>query len=367
MTPLHIQSLGALALLLLLVEPHSPSTTKAAIERVATLRTPRAAHTATTLPSGHVLFVGGMVSGGSSGATAELFDPTTNSVEAVASLAESRAGHTATQLPNGKVLVAGGYNGDYVASIELFDPSTRRFTPAGSMTEARSGHTATLLPDGRVLFVGGVGTGWTFLRSAEIYDASLGTSQPVGSMSAPRESHTATLLVDGRVLIVGGHSGRRQNMIVYTSAEAFSPETRRFSAAGELAIARHKHDAVRLKDGRVLIVAGADRTDRNHFNTTEIYDPKAATFENGPSMANRRYKIAGTTVLLPNGDVLVTSGGPNAEIFSSASKTFAAVPGRFPAAYRFAAATALKGGDVIIAGGYSDANANTDGIWRFRP
>ncbi|HET6362937.1 MAG TPA: kelch repeat-containing protein, partial [Gemmatimonadota bacterium] len=192
-----------------------------------------------------------------------------------------------------------------------------------------------------------------------------GRSEAIGSMRVPRESHTATLLTDGRVLVIGGHSGRRENMEVYASAEAFSPETRRFESAGTLEIPRHKHDAVRLGDGRVLIIGGADHTDRLHYETTEVYDPRTATFEPGPSMAHRRYKIVGTSVLLPSGDVLVTSGAEVAELLDLESWAFREVPGRFPEAYRFAAVAVLAGGDVLVTGGYSDDNQNTAGVWRF--
>jgi hypothetical protein len=363
MARVQLQSLGALLLLGLYVEPLS--TAKPSIQRVASLGTARSVHTATTLASGQVLIAGGMSSGGGSVATAELFDPARNAIEQVGRLVQARLGHSATLLPNGSVLIAGGFNGDYLKSVELFDPSTRRFRSSGSLTQERSGHTATLLPDGRVLFVGGVGTGWTFLNSAELYDPATGRSTAVGRMSVPRESHTATLLDDSRVLVVGGHSGRRQNMVVYGSAEVFDPESRRFSSAGDLKVARHKHDALKLRDGRVLIVAGADRTDRNHFNTTEIYDPRAGTFTAGPTMVHRRYKIAGTSVVLPNGDVLVTSGAQRAELLYRVEGTFREVPGNFPEAYRFSAVAQLAGGDVVILGGYSDTNENTSGVWRF--
>ena len=83
-------------------------------------------------------------------------------------------------------------------------------------------------------------------------------------------------------------------------------------------------------------------------------------------MANRRYKIAGTSVLLPNGDVLVTAGARSAEILELGNGAFSEVSGRFPDAYRFASAAPLPGGGVFIAGGYSDGNRNTDGVWRFR-
>ena len=279
-----------------------------------------------------------MADGGRSVASIELFDAGHNTVQELGSLAERRAGHTATLLGGGRLLIAGGYNGEYLASLEVFEPSARSFRPTGSLLEGRGGHTATLMPDGRVLFVGGVGRGWTFLRSAELYDPETGRSEPVGSMNVPREGHTSTLLADGRVLIIGGHSGRRPN----------------------------KHDAIKLADGRVLVIGGADRSDRVHFATTEIYSPQTATFKRGPAMANQRYKIAGTSVLLPNGDVLVTSGARVAERLDLGSWTFHEIPGRFPSAFRFAAAAPLREGDVVIVGGYSDGNENTAGVWRFQ-
>ncbi len=216
-----------------------------------------------------------------------------------------------------------------------------------------------------MLFVGGVGRGWTFLRSAELYDPATGRSEPVGPMRLLRESHTATLLADGRVLVVGGHTGRRQNMEVHASAELFDPRTRRFEDAGALATARHKHDAIALADGRVLVIGGADRTDRVYYATTEVYDPASRTFAPGPSMAHRRYKIAGTAIRLASGDVLVTAGAPAAELLDVGSWTFREVPGLLPAGYRFAAAALLRDGDVLIAGGYSDGTETTAGVWRF--
>jgi hypothetical protein len=66
--------------------------------------------------------------------------------------------HTATLLPDGRVLVVGGGNGTGpTASEELWDPATATFSRAGSLAGARMMHTATLLPDGRVLVVGGSG------------------------------------------------------------------------------------------------------------------------------------------------------------------------------------------------------------------
>jgi hypothetical protein len=336
------------------------------IEQVATMHVARAAHTSTTLASGDVLIAGGMMTGGGALASAELFEPSTNTLRQIGEMGQARVGHSATRLQDGRVLVVGGYNGEYLQSIEVFDASTGRFRQAGALAVARSGHTATLLPDGRVFIAGGVGRGYSFLSSAELFDPASGRSDLVDPMSVPREGHTATLLADGRVLVIGGHNGRRENMTVFASAEVFSPRTRRFEMSGNLATARHKHDAVRLQDGRVLVIGGADRSDRRYYATTEIYDPATGAFASGPSMVNERYKIAGTSILLADGSVLVTAGARRAELLDTSTKAFREVNGAFPDSYHFAASATLRDGDVLITGGYPDDNRSNGGAWRFR-
>lgn len=366
MPSVRVHRVALIIALLAVAAPMQGATARQGLRHAATMRAARSVHTATTLPSGQVLIAGGMQDGWASIDRAELFDPATNTTAELPALGAKRADHTATLLRDGQVLIAGGYDNGYLGTMELFDPASRRFRPAGALREPRSGHTATPLPDGRVLFVGGVGTGWTFLRTAELYDPATGRSEPAGEMSVTRESHTATLLSDGSVLIVGGHTGRRAAMRVHASAERWIPSTRRFQPAGTLVTPRHKHDAVRLADGRVLVVAGADRTDRVYFATTEVFDPRTGKFSAGPTMAHRRYKIARTSTLLPDGDVLVTSGARVAERLDVRRWTFREVPGTLPEAYRFAAAALLPDGEVVIAGGYSDANRMTSGVWRIR-
>jgi hypothetical protein len=354
----------ACALIVTALVSRAPSSSAPAITRVATLQTARSVHTATALRTGEVLVAGGMSGGAVT--SAELFDPVANRTTPVASMHAARIGHTATLLPDGRVLIAGGYNGGYEASIEIFDPRTRQFTRAGTLREGRSGHTASLLLNGRVLFTGGVGRGWTFLRTAEIYDPVTAQSEMTTPMASQRESHTATVLPDGRVLVIGGHNGRRAAMEVYASTEIYDPALNRFASSGTLQTPRHKHDAILLGDGRVLIIGGADRTDRRYFSSTEIYDPRTQNFVRGPEMKNSRYKIIGTSAVLPDGNVVVTSGARTAELLDVSNMTFREVSGVFPDAYHFATATSLGNGAVLIIGGYAGSEDATAGIWRYR-
>ncbi|HEV8422328.1 MAG TPA: kelch repeat-containing protein [Chthoniobacterales bacterium] len=174
------------------------------------LTTFRENHAAALLANGKVLVVGGddYYTSNSVGvlASAELYDPSSGIWTATGSLATARGGHTATLLPNGKVLVVGGSNLDgLVASAELYDPQTEMWTATGSLQTARAGHTATLLgsTNGKVLVAGGSSHNG-YEASAELYDPATGTWSSTDSLAVGRNSHTATLLLDGSVLIAGG-------------------------------------------------------------------------------------------------------------------------------------------------------------------
>lgn len=276
----------------------------------------------------------------------------------------ARQSHTATLLQNGKVLIAGGFNDDYLASAELYDPASETFEALPNMTAARSGHTATLLADGRVLLIGGVGTGWTFLASAEIFDPGNNTFTTTAAMSVPRESHTATLLGSGQVLVTGGHSGRRADIVIYGNSELYDPMTSTFTPTGTLSMPRHKHDAVLLADGRVLVVGGAEeRDDRGQFASAEIYDPVRGEFTSLPDMRTTRYKFYGTSLLLEDGTVLLLGGAATAEIFNPATNSFIVLEGGPGVARLFATATLLADGRVLFAGGYGTDTAASAQAW----
>ncbi|HZH75388.1 MAG TPA: kelch repeat-containing protein, partial [Archangium sp.] len=91
-------------------------------------------------------------------------------------LATARHFHTATLLPSGKVLVVGGYDSssDPLASAEVYDPITGQWNPTGRLAMARHFHTATLLPSGKVLVVGGQSPRFESLASVEVYDPATG-------------------------------------------------------------------------------------------------------------------------------------------------------------------------------------------------
>ncbi len=351
---------------------HAPGRTPAAgsLRNAPPMSAARAAHTASTLADGRVLIAGGFTGEESAATSAELFDPRSGRFAPLPPMVSPRHSHTATLLPNGKVLLVGGYaaGNRTASSAEIFDPITNRFVPTGSLLTARADHIAILLSNGTVLVAGGLGSGWTFLSSAEVYDPATGHFTRTGDMTVARESHTAVRLHDGRVLICGGHRGRHADVTLYASTEIYDPNRGVFRRSGDMSVRRHKHDAIVMRDGRVLVSGGTDERDFDGvYASTEFFDPHSEAFTPGPLMRRARYKHQGTAVLQPNGVVLIAGGAPQAETYDPATNAFVLVPGVATMAGQFSAVAVLPSGGALITGGYGNGTGPRASAWVYQP
>jgi hypothetical protein len=346
------------------------------VTEIAHMQIARAGHSSTLLPNGKVLVAGGFGGSGTESnpfRSTELYDPTKRTFEPAADMTVGRSGHTATLLRNGKVLIVGGWTGRYNVrrSAELYDPATGTFAATGDLLIERAGNTATLLDDGRVLIAGGVDREENAIASAEIYDPATGKFNLTASMNEPRGAHTATLLKNGKVLIAGGGSGHYPSQSVYRSAELYDPVTGKFSFTGEMAVARHKHAAILLPSGRILVLGGSDNRDwRGEYSSAEIYSPGSGTFGMTGSMGIPRFKMPAAVALLLNGRVLVAGGGRLAELYDETDTSFERAGGDFDAARYFASVTLIPSGEALITGGYAasgDGLPSTSKAWVYQP
>ncbi len=209
---------------------------------------------------------------------------------------------------------------------------------------------------------------WTFLDSAEVYDPDKNSFTSTGNMTAARESHTATVLKDGKVFITGGHTGRQSSIIIYSSTEVYDPTSGLFTSRPSMVIKRHKHDAVLLEDGRVLVLGGADEGDDDgQYRSAEIFDPQRGIFTPAGNMKATRYKFKGTSVLLESGQVLLMGGAAVPEIYDPATNTFRQLMGSLGTTRLFATATSLPDGHVILMGGYGTNISASAKAWVFEP
>jgi WD40 repeat protein len=182
------------------------------------MSTARSQASATLLPRGNVLIAGGSDSTGAATDAAEIYDPSTGQFRAIAQkMTNARTVHTATLLPTGEVLLAGGCMesctpSEVLATAELYDPSSESFAPTALLNHARGYHSATVLLGGWVLFAGGQSSGCPTNACAtatlELYDWRDHTFKLLAAnLPTSRLFHTATLLATGQVLLTGGHDG----------------------------------------------------------------------------------------------------------------------------------------------------------------
>jgi hypothetical protein len=128
--------------------------------------------------------------------------------------------------------------------------------------------------------------------------------------------------------------------------------------AGQLHVARHKHAAALLGDGRILVVGGSDNRDWNGlYDSAEIFDPATGKSVEVSGMNARRFKFPDAVVSLEPGRVLIAGAGNEAEIFDASANRFYRTSGSFGAPLFYSAAALLEDGRVLITGGYPDGGS----------
>lgn len=216
------------------------------------------------------------------------------------------------------------------------------------------------LGGGRMLSLGGAAT------LVSTFDPDLQELAPSGLMPTSYVLSTRAQLADRRVLVCGGIDTSGM-----PSAEAFlyDPASSTSASAGRLNTARAGAASVRLPSGKILVVGGLSTLDITNpvgffdglLNTSELFDPAAGTFTNGPTMTEK--KALATATLLNNGQVLVSGGlgvipilgipyvSNTAYVYSSGSNTFGFFPKTFTGGRLFHDATKMADGRMLISGG----------------
>jgi hypothetical protein len=226
-------------------------------------------------------------------------------------------------LGDGRVLVLrGGWPERKPQSI--WDPATGRFTAIAASVGRRSQPIGVLLLDGRVLIIGGDTTdpvydadggysGTATYSTAELFDPATGTFTPAGPMVGKGWAPAAIRLADGRVLVLDGNAvdGAASSDPLLRTAELYDPATDTFTATGEMTTGAGGANMALLPDGRVLLVGGF----WPEMNHAEIFDPVTATFTRTddlptdglhPQERDRIWpSVAAAAVPLPDGRVLV--------------------------------------------------------------
>ncbi|MFE2143605.1 Kelch repeat-containing protein, partial [Streptomyces sp. NPDC059456] len=178
----------------------------------------------------------------------------------------------------------------------------------------------------------------------------------------------AVRLADGQVLVVGGADDR---LTAQDGTALFDPRTGLWTGAAPLREGRQMHSTTVLADGRVLVVGGCSGPvsyPARALDTAEVYDPVERSWSDAGRMGQARCGHSATR--LPDGRVLVAGGTAtrsrdserslaSAEVFDPASGRWSPT-GPMCDARSLHPAVALPGGGVLVAGGW----ASTRRDWR---
>ena len=302
------------------------------------LPSPRGGHTATLLNDGSLLVTGGVArAGGALRTEALLLPPGSDTFITLAQgLSEPRTGHTATLLPDGRVLILGGSRTDDIRSVadlvetaEVYDPATRTFTVVpftGSEPIRRALHTAVLRGSNLIDLYGGrgdiryssdprLGTR-SDLRTLRFAD---GTLEPLTNLiSAPSiepiSGHTQTPLrtfalgTPGFYLVAGSYFDEQGADDISFQLDFSSANQIAIDEAPRLEPSRTRHAAVMLQDGIIAYYGGTQDVPSDALDETMIYVEEANRFFRLPRTQTPIKRYAHTATKLPSQRILLLGG-----------------------------------------------------------
>lgn len=174
---------------------------------------------------------------------------------------------------------------------------------------------------------------------------------PTGTMGTPRAGHSAVRLLDGRVLVIGADPSSG-----ITSAELYDPASGTWSATESPSRLASDSSATLLRDGRVLVRVADDTHGANV--SAEVYDPTSGTWTATGQMVRAADHGGDTATSLADGRVLV-AGLNGAQLYDPGTGTWTAT-GKMNTPRFYHTATLLPDGRVLAAGGYLLGDVQTD-------
>jgi hypothetical protein len=321
----------------------------------------------TLMPNGKILVADGQEFGPS----AQVWDPVNNAFTAVTAPANIFcAGHTV--MADGRVFVNGGHISSHVGlkSTLIFNYQSNTWFTGPSMSNGRWYPTATVLPDGRIITISGESTcDGCYVPQHEIYDPSNNTwSILTGADFSFAFYPHVFILPTGKLLVASTTEAPIISRVLDLNTKVWTPIGSTAFDGGS---------AIMYRPGKILKTGTSVNPDaalRQAFPTAYVLDM------NQPSPAWRQVSSMSfsrtfhSTVMLPDGNVLVVGGGNTtdavnpagaiyqAEIWSPSTETFTPVASMTVPRLYHSNALLLPDGRVVMTGGgrFNDGTAPTD-------
>lgn len=160
-----------------------------------------------------------------------------------------------------------------------------------------------VLADGKIVFLNGSGEGYAEIN---LYDPKAKQGSPRILLEKKFNYFGHSRLADDTILISGGELDGTFNGggTTLASVRKFDPKTGTITEVGQLKNPRYFHEQVTLLDGRVLFIGGMAKVNKTNTHVTEIevYDPADDSIK---VFMTPTIHLAGNSVLLPNGNILM--------------------------------------------------------------
>jgi N-acetylneuraminic acid mutarotase len=156
--------------------------------------------------------------------------------------------------------------------------------------------------------------------------AAGGRKQRAAPRTPPKQSAAPVLrymaaaasLGDGRILITGGYDRpftARTSPNALSSVVAYNPTTGEYANAAPMLVARARHSAVTLRDGRVAVIGGVGK---NPTASIEVYDPSTDSWTVSSPLSQPRYDH----VAVYDGNTVLVFGGSGQSMLSSVESVY---------------------------------------------
>ncbi|MEM7259213.1 MAG: galactose oxidase-like domain-containing protein, partial [Pseudomonadota bacterium] len=262
------------------------------LSRAANMNYERWYPTATTLPDGDIMLIGGINGARQHSVTPEVYSPQTDEWRSL--LGISTAGYN-FMYPRQWVIGGGrifGVNDNRM--YYLTTEGAGSLTAAGTLPNVALGpsSTAVMYAPGKVLQVAGYGSEGNGAITIDVNGAEP-VVRVVESMAQPREFWSNSLVLpDGTVLVLGGSQINNNLPTAATGAELWDPATERWTQLSRSQLARLYHStSVLLQDGTVLLAGGGAPGPLINRNA-EVFSPPYLYDENGALKTRPEITIA---------------------------------------------------------------------------
>lgn len=221
-----------------------------------------------------------------------------------------------------------------------------QYLETAKLPGATAAHSATILNDGKILVAGGYGKLLGIpvaVTMARLYDPATGTWQGTkGQLSFGRLCHAALKLPDGKVVLVGGIGQDKKPL---RSIELYHPESQQFKVIAQMKTGREHPRLNLLKNGRVLITGDG--------GPPEILEINTDNFTLRPTRGTTKQPRGEHAVLdLPDGTILLIGGRTKImERFDPQTEAFTPCKAALPLVLDDMTVSLLYNNKVLIAGG----------------